>query len=88
LLPWTIDGREEVEVAYLLAKEYWRQGLGSEAARGILEYGFEHLGLSRLICMIDPENQASIGVATNIGMTFEREAVDEKGPFLIYSRNK
>jgi ribosomal-protein-alanine N-acetyltransferase len=88
LLPWTIDGSEEVEVAYLLAKEYWRQGLGSEAARGILEYGFEHLGLSRLICMIDPENQASIGVATNIGMTFEREAVDEKGPFLIYSRNK
>jgi ribosomal-protein-alanine N-acetyltransferase len=77
-----------VEVAYLLAKEYWRQGLGSEAARGILEYGFEHLGLSRLICMIDPGNQASIGVATNIGMTFEREALDEKGPFLIYSRSK
>jgi ribosomal-protein-alanine N-acetyltransferase len=88
LLPWTIDGRAEVEVAYLLAKEYWRQGLGSEAARGILEYGFEHLGLSRLICMIDPGNQASIGVATNIGMTFEREAIDEKGPFLIYSRSK
>jgi RimJ/RimL family protein N-acetyltransferase len=26
LLPWTIDQREEVEVAYLLAKQYWGQG--------------------------------------------------------------
>ena len=88
LLPWTIDGRAEVEVAYLLAKEYWRQGFGTEAAGAILAYGFEHLQLSRLICMIDRENLASIGVATNIGMTFERETEDEKGPFLIYSRNK
>jgi RimJ/RimL family protein N-acetyltransferase len=26
LLPWTIDDRQEVEVAYLLAREFWRQG--------------------------------------------------------------
>jgi RimJ/RimL family protein N-acetyltransferase len=42
LLPWTIDGQYEVEVAYLLAKEVWGQGLGSEAARAIADYGFEH----------------------------------------------
>jgi ribosomal-protein-alanine N-acetyltransferase len=29
LLPWVIDGRPEVEVAYMLAKEYWEQGLGT-----------------------------------------------------------
>src|SRR4026208_1850502 len=29
--PWTIDGRTEVEVAYLLDKAYWRRGLGTEA---------------------------------------------------------
>ena len=44
LLPWTIDGQDEVEVAYLLAKEYWRQGLGTEVAKAILQYGFEQLG--------------------------------------------
>ena len=47
LLPWTIDGRFEVEVAYMLAKPYWGQGLGTEAAQAILDYGFEKLGLSR-----------------------------------------
>ena len=88
LLPWTIEGRPEVEVAYLLAKEYWGQGLGTEAARAILHYGFEQLRLSRLICLIDPENQASRKVATKIGMTLEKEMRDETGPYLIYSRNK
>ena len=32
LLPWTIDGSYEVEVAYMIAKEVWGQGLGTEAA--------------------------------------------------------
>lgn len=88
LLPWVIDHRPEVEVAYLLAKEYWGQGLGTEAAQGILDYGFERLHLSRLICLIDRDNLPSIRVATKIGMTFEREGRDDKGPFLLYSINK
>jgi RimJ/RimL family protein N-acetyltransferase len=44
--------------------------------------------LSRLICLIGRENLASIKVATNIGMTFEKESQEEKGPFLLYSREK
>ena len=88
LLPWTIDGQDEVEVAYMIDKRFWRRGLGAEAARGIRDYAFEQLGLSRLICMIDGENAASIGVATAIGMTFEREAVDEHGPYQISSMAK
>lgn len=85
LLPWTIDGQKEVEVAYLIDKRYWRQGLASEAAQAIADYAFDVLRLERVICMIDAENQGSIGVATKIGMRFEREAVDETGPFQLYS---
>lgn len=88
LLPWTIDGQYDVEVAYLLSKAYWRQGLGTEVARAILNYGFEQLHLSRLICLIDPDNQASIKVAQNIGMTLEKMSQDESGSFLVYARNK
>jgi ribosomal-protein-alanine N-acetyltransferase len=87
LLPWTIEGRDEVEVAYLIDKAYWRQGLGSEAAQAILDYGFEKLHLTRLICMVDPDNQASIKTAMKIGMTLEKEMVDDKGPYLLFSRN-
>jgi ribosomal-protein-alanine N-acetyltransferase len=88
LLPWTIDGCLEVEVAFLLAKEYWEQGLGTEAAQAVLDYGFTRLHLPRLICLIDRDNIASIRVATKIGMTFEREGTDDKGPFLLYSTSR
>jgi len=86
LIPWTLEGRSEIEVAYMLAKEYWGQGLGTEAAQAILDYGFEQLGFDRLICLIDADNQASIGVAEKIGMHFEKEIVDDKGPAMMYSR--
>jgi RimJ/RimL family protein N-acetyltransferase len=88
LLPWTIDGQREVEVAYTIAQEYWGQGLGTEAARGILEYGFTTLHLSRLICLIDPENIASQRVAEKIGMKLEKKVEGIDGgnyPTLIYS---
>jgi RimJ/RimL family protein N-acetyltransferase len=85
LLPWIIEGRFEVEVAYLLGKIYWGQGFGTEAAQAILNYGFKKLNLSRLICLIDSKNLASIRVAEKIGMAFEKEGKDEKGPFLLYS---
>jgi ribosomal-protein-alanine N-acetyltransferase len=88
LLPWTIDGQDEIEVAFTIAQEYWGQGLATEAAQAILKHAFEKLHLSRLICLIELENSASQRVAEKIGMKFEREARDELGPFLIYSINK
>jgi [ribosomal protein S5]-alanine N-acetyltransferase len=85
LIPWTIEGRAEVEVAYLLDTPYWRQGLGTEVARALVQYGFTALDLPRLVCLIDPANAASIKVATNAGMTLERAMADEHGPFLLYA---
>ncbi len=88
LLPWNIDGQSEVEVAYTIARDYWGQGLATEAAQAILNYGFEVLKLPRLIARIEPENIASQKVAEKIGMTFEKESRDEIGPFWVYSISK
>lgn len=88
LIPWTLEGRSEVEVAYMLAKAYWGQGLGTEAARAIRDYGFEQLGFDRLICLIDAGNRASIRVAEKIGMRFEKEIIDDQGPAQLYSCSK
>ena len=88
LLPWTIDGQFEVEIAYMIDKAFWGQGLGTEAAAGIRDYAFEQLGLTRLVCLIDEDNQASIRVAEKIGMAFEKEGQDELGPFHLYTINK
>src|SRR5262249_21359565 len=85
LIPWVIEGRDEVEVAYLLAKAYWRQGLGAEVAQALVRYGFEQLQLSRLIALIDPENRASIATAEKAGLRFERRIEHEGSPCSLYA---
>ena len=73
LLPWEIDGRAEVELAFLVDKAYWCQGIATEAARAIVRYARDVLALRRLVCLIVPGNSASIRVAEKAGMSFERE---------------
>lgn len=85
LLPWTIDGRDEVEVAYLLDPAWWGRGLATEAARAIVAYGLVELGLPRIVCLPFPENRASIRVAEKAGLVFERVVEWEDGSSLMYS---
>jgi ribosomal-protein-alanine N-acetyltransferase len=86
LLPWKIEGRTEVEVAYLLDKAFWGRGLATEAARAIIGYAFATLPVDRLICMTDHGNSASRNVAVKVGMTTLWEKyVDEFGPAQVYA---
>lgn len=88
LLPWMIEGQSEVEVAYTIAQDYWGQGLATEAAKGILQYGFGRLNLSRLICLIDPANIASQRVAEKLGMILEKTVEGYEGdntPVCVYA---
>ncbi|MEA2552994.1 MAG: hypothetical protein QOJ65_1170, partial [Fimbriimonadaceae bacterium] len=75
LLPWVIDGTLEIEVAYMIAKEHWRHGFGSEAATAIVQYGLQNLGLKRIIALIDAEHEASIKTAEKAGLRFDKEVV-------------
>lgn len=85
LLPWTIDGRHEVEIAYLLDRRYWGLGLASEAARALVRHAFEKLDLDRLIALIDPRNLRSVHVASAAGLAFERHIVHDDMPCALYS---
>ena len=60
----------EVEVAYLLNKPVWGQGLATEAATTCVRYGFETVGLERIIALVHPENAASQRVIRKLGMSF------------------
>jgi RimJ/RimL family protein N-acetyltransferase len=85
LLPWRIQGTNEVELAFMIKKERWREGLATEAARGIMMYAHKVLGLRRLVCLVVPGNAASASVATKVGMALEREFTDELGPCHLYA---
>jgi [ribosomal protein S5]-alanine N-acetyltransferase len=85
LLPWHIQGSDEVELAFMIRKERWREGLATEAAQGIIEHARDVLALRRLVCLITPGNAASVGVAEKVGMSLERQFTDEFGLCHLYS---
>jgi len=88
LLPWRVDGIEEIEMAYILAEECRGQGLGTELSSGVIQYGFEKLKLPRIISLIEPENMLSRHVVEKAGMRFEKEGQDVTGQYLVYAINK
>jgi ribosomal-protein-alanine N-acetyltransferase len=69
-----LEKTPEVEVAYLLAKAYWNQGLATEAASAAIEHGFDHLKLERIVAIARPENVGSYRVMEKVGMKYEKDA--------------
>jgi RimJ/RimL family protein N-acetyltransferase len=74
---WTItesdDRPVEIEIGYLIGRDYWGNGYATEAARAVRDWARVELGFERLICLIYPENVRSIRVAEKLGMTPEGE---------------
>ncbi len=64
----------ETEILYMLDSACWGRGYATEAAEAACRYGFETLGLDRLIALALPENAGSIRVMQKLGMTAD-------GPF-------
>jgi len=88
LIKQKVDGRVEVEIGYHVNKEYWARGFASEAAKGCRDYGFDQLGLLKLISIIDPNNKPSIRVAEKIGFRKEKESFIFNKNHSIYSGSK
>ena len=72
LLPHSLQGRDEVEIAYLIARSHWGLGLATEAALALRDHGFDGLGLDRLVSIIHRDNLASRRVAEKVGLRPER----------------
>ena len=61
-----INGTQEIEIGYRLAKQEWGKGLASEIAASALGYGFNKLTLRKIIAIIASSHIASIRVAEKI----------------------
>jgi RimJ/RimL family protein N-acetyltransferase len=69
-----VAGTQEIEIGFRLAKQYWGQGLATEAARAVIRHGFQVLGLERIIGLAHPENLASQRVLEKSGLKHEKDA--------------
>lgn len=59
------------ELVYLLEKQQWGVGLGTEMARAVLKFGFEDRSFDRVIAMTKIPNMASQRVMQKAGMVYE-----------------
>ena len=74
------DRPHDVEVGWRLAYAYWGQGYATEAARAWLRYGFEELGLPRIISVTDEPNVRSLAVMRRLGFSFlEHDRIQDNG---------
>lgn len=83
LILWSsMGGSEELEVAYLLARDAWGKGFATEAATAIRDYGVAIR--PDLVSLVYPDNAASINVARKLGMTWEKEVELEGSTLGLY----
>jgi RimJ/RimL family protein N-acetyltransferase len=65
------DQHRHAELGYWLGVPYWGQGYATEAAREMLRYGFEELGLHRVFASHFKHNPASGRILVKVGMRYE-----------------
>ncbi|MBS1523334.1 MAG: GNAT family N-acetyltransferase [Bacteroidetes bacterium] len=65
----TIPG--EGTLAFYIATPFWNQGYATEAGLAFIKFGFEELGLKRIVAHVQAGNEASVHVLKNLGFELE-----------------
>lgn len=79
-----LDGADEIEIGYMLFKEYWGQGHATEIATACLRLGFDVLSAESLIAITSPDNIGSQRVMERAGMRFERDSTLNGAAIVVY----
>lgn len=72
------DTMKKAEVGWILRKEEWNQGYGSEAAKELITVGFEELGLDEITATCDARNRGSARVMEKCGMTLSTKRINHR----------
>ncbi len=83
-----VDGESLYEIGYHLRRDFWGQGLATEAAIACRDWAFAHLKARRLISLIRPQNLPSRHVAERVGMTVWKEVTWRGLMHCVYSIKK
>jgi len=64
-------------LAFYLARPYWGRGLAAEAGQAFLRFGFEQLGLSRIIATVQIGHDASVRVLEKLKLSRVEPTLEE-----------
>ncbi len=62
---------QRAELGFALARDCWNQGITTEAAKAVVDFGFAKLNLNRIEAFCKPENLGSARVLEKVGMKLE-----------------
>ncbi|WP_305784971.1 GNAT family N-acetyltransferase [Symbioplanes lichenis] len=65
------NGVKAAKLGYAIGADHWGKGYATDAARTMVDFGFNELGLHRISAAIGPDNHASIAVVECLGMQYE-----------------
>lgn len=71
--------RYQAEIGYWIGEAYWGKGIATQAIRLITDYGFNELGLMRIVACVFEGNAASMHVLRKNG--YSQEAILKKSVF-------
>jgi RimJ/RimL family protein N-acetyltransferase len=74
------------ELGWALASPKHGKGYATEALRAVVDWGDARFGSARTVCLIDPENLASIRVAQKCGYQRLRTAIYKGAPTIMFTR--
>jgi RimJ/RimL family protein N-acetyltransferase len=78
MLHYSSHPHKQGEIGYVFNPDYHGQGFAIEAARAMLELGFQALALHRIVARCDARNLASLRVMERLGMTREAQLVENE----------
>ena len=65
------DDVQSVHIGYCIGRQWWHQGITSEALRALMRFFFEDVGVNRIDSRHDPRNPHSGAVMAHCGMLRE-----------------
>ncbi|MBD3885584.1 GNAT family N-acetyltransferase [Phormidium tenue FACHB-886] len=85
---WTFFDPPEVQLIYGLSNDYWGQGLATEMASAMVQYGFETHQFDVIRASTNSPNVASIAVMKRLGMAYEKQATIDGQDLIFYRLNR
>jgi RimJ/RimL family protein N-acetyltransferase len=74
------------ELGWALVPRFWGQGRATEAVRAALAWGDARFDGTRTVCIIDPENVASLQVAHKCGYRERARTLYKGAPTILFER--
>ena len=81
------DGLDHVDIGYGFLPAYRGKGYALEATKAIYDYGYDQLGLDKIVAIVNSDNTDSIKLLKKLGLRFEKmvRLPDEEQDIKLFS---